>query len=142
MVKAYRIYNDDTYQMIKMTDKSWEGGASLAVAQWPAEPIIRQWQRAEYDILDSDLERGDFFGVSSGNFACSRSVLERIRPCIEADCEILPITIRGLDDDDYVLIHPITVIEAMPPRDPNSSPKEMARQLIANMVAPPYEIVN
>ncbi|WP_308367952.1 MULTISPECIES: hypothetical protein [unclassified Microbulbifer] len=124
--------------MLNMTNESREVGLALAVDRQRMEPIAERWRTSEYYLLDTSLKRGDFFDVSSGNFACSRSVLKRIRPCLEADCEILPITIRGLDDDEYVLIHPITAIEAIPPKDPNRPSKEMARQLIANMVAPPY----
>ncbi|WP_308367951.1 MULTISPECIES: hypothetical protein [unclassified Microbulbifer] len=138
MVTAYRITFDEEYQTIEKANESEAVGLALAVFERPLEPIANRWRTSEYQILYPGRKRGDVFNAYSGNFACSRSVLERIRPCVEEDCEILPITIRGLDDDDYVLIHPITVIEAIPPRDPNRSSKEMARQLIANMVAPPY----
>lgn len=120
-------------QFIVPRQNAMGSGSLLAVDQEPMEPVAAQWTRTQYVIGKPARRRGDFFDASSGNFACSSSVLEKVRPCIERDCEILPITIEGLGDD-YFLIHPITVIRALP-----AGLASRPRDLIMSFNAPKYD---
>jgi hypothetical protein len=134
LVTAFRILGDDSRQSIVSKQNAMGSQILLAVDQEPMSPVAAQWTRTEYVIPKPSRRRGDFFDASSGNFACGTSVLEKMRPCIERDCEVLPITIEGLADDDYFLIHPITVIRALPPGLASRS-----RDLIMSFNAPKYD---
>jgi hypothetical protein len=134
LVTAFRILGDAAMQSVvsKSNPLGWE--FMLGVDKRPMEPAAAGWERSEYFIPDPSRRRGEVFDASSGNFACGRTVLDKIRDCIVPDCEILPITIAGLDDQEYFLIHPITLITALP-----SGLATRPKDLIMSFNAPKYQ---
>jgi len=111
-----------------------QGKSLLRVDEKPTEQAASTWNGAEYFLDQDDRRRGDFYYASSGNFACGRRVLDAVRATLERDCEFLPITIQGVTDDEYFLVHPLTVIQALPPRPVPYS----AIEAISTLRAPQY----
>lgn len=129
MVAAFRINASEDHSILRRTANRTDARALLDVDRKPTEPAAAAWKSTEFYLAQPERKRGQFLYTGSGNFVCSGRVLEQVRPCLELDCEFLSVTIENVDDDEFFLVHPLTLLEAMPPPPPAFSAIETMRAL-------------